>query len=508
LENREEFERGKAVSNEANLREAEQLVAAAKEPEKTRYETWIREEMPGIVAERKKQSLVTGYPVLMEQVKNPPVRRDITPYISEEETKYHMKWLGIYRKGHQYLIDDLKDSRQEFMDLQNDKEHFGTEGSERYRNMANALNTCIGTLENKDSKPSEIRNAMKELIRTTELFRRDRTNTGARRQLVEDRLLALPNRLSYYDTLRMAVTNDKLGTRNMSYADMEKAILLERFSSEAKVKLPRNMDAMTRAIGLVNKMPYQKTLFKKLSELTSHKLCTGLTVTDPDDIVPSRKTPTAEKLATDYVITEYVIKAGDPSTTDDGVIELENKSRDGRMQQEISKLAKDKVFQAVALANPDTYYSKWNAVCKEAKYIQRDCDLEIRKYEATHIGYENTTKGTKGLDSYIEVKKGANPDPVYQSVAEHIKNQILADPVNEKLCRAIAAGQIDQKDITNDIANKMKEKKLLSNGKGIRYKSLKNGDLKAEYVAEITRSLRPRKLTTVRRPARTTGPVM
>jgi len=96
---------------------------------------------------------------------------------------------------------------------------------------------------------------------------------------------------------------------------------------------------------------------------------------------------------------------------------------------------------------------------------------------------------------------------------QRTKEELLQEIINKQSANeSYAKFKESLQDLTQDIDALMNPTeegwKLLSNGKGIRYKSLKNGDLKAEYVAEITRSLRPRKLTTVRRPARTTGPVM
>ena len=506
---------GKTVSSDANIRDAQKLVADAKEAGNNRYEEWVNQQMPAIVAERKKQSLSTGYPEAMEQVKHPSVERDIAPYITERETESLVKGLGYLKKGQDGILHELKSMRTRYMDLQNDKTHFGTEGGAFYRSMASALNACIQTLENKASKPSEIRSAMEQLIETSDLYRWDSKMSAfgnyseERYQLTMDNIKQLQKNLSYYDALRLEVTNDKLGTRNMSYDDVEKTILRERSASKSKPNVPDEAHSTDPCFGILNKADAQEKLLKNLSRLTSHELQTGLMVSDPDDYVPSRNKPTAEKLAADYMITKYIVVMKNNGANEFTVNQMNTNVTNGSFQREITALSQDKVFQAVALANPDTYYSKWNEVCREATYIQRDCDLEVRRYEAKHVGYENRLMGQNGLDVFIEVNQGADPDPVYKSVAEHIKNQILADPRSEKICRAIAAGQIDQKDITRDIVSKMKAKKLLANGKGIRYKSLKNGELKDEYIAAVTQGLRPRKLNTVRRPARTNnGPVM
>ena len=507
-EDRQLYKVGKTVSSDANIRTAEKLVADAKEAGNNRYEEWVNQEMPAIVAERKKQSLSTGYPEAMEKVKHPAVERDIAPYITEPETELLVKGLGYLKKGQDSILQDLKSMRTGYMNLQNDKTHFGTEGGEHYRNMANALNDCIQTMENKDSKPSEIRSAMEELIEAADIYRWDSKQSAfgdyseERYQLTMDNIKLLHKDISFYDALRLEVTNDRLGTRNMSYNDVKDTILNEQRASKSKPDVPDEVTAGGHCMDTYQRIDVQEKLLKNLSKLTSHELQTGLMVSDPDDYVPSRNKPTAEKLAADYMITSYIVKMKKPGTSEFEVNQMNTKTTDGRLQREITALSQDKVFQAVALANPDTYYSKWNEVCREATYIQRDCDLAVRKYEAKHVGYENRTMEQNGLDIFIEVKQGADPNPVYKSVAEHIKNQILADPRCEKICRAIAAGQIDQKDITKDIVSKMKEKKLLANGKGIRYKSLKNGELKDEYIAAVTRSLRPRKLNTVRRPAR------
>ncbi len=495
------FEYGKKAIN------AEYDKKVKKEVEENQaYKAWAEDEGKEIAVEMTKAEYHTAFTELMDSSKTQKRHGVSYQVLNREEILSMKKAASVYHAGIRDMISILQSDADAFIDTQEDKHHLGADGSDEYRAMTSKLIQVFKVLGDDGKKPSEIKKALNDYTKAAQNFKETRLGlfdtglTNERIDIINRTLQHVSDMLPFYDNMRYPLTNDHIRTRNMSIEAIEEK--LEKHMKYAEIsenEIRMDENACEEAISSnKEKVKAQKKLMKKLAPLTSHHIKLDVTISNPDDIVPSRKSPTADKLATDYMITHYIEIMNDPNYDANDINTLYDHINDGGLKGEAKALANNPVFKAVALSHPDTYYSEWNRVMTKASFMQKKKELLVSNFN--NYGKNAVLNDIMGM---------TNDENRYEYLAEKITHQILADPKNEKICQAVVAGQFKESDIQKKIKENLTEKGILSVPEGqepqektnaLRAKisetvdQMKNGALKDRCVRDAVSKMKPKSL--------------
>jgi len=351
----------------------------------------------------------------------------------------------------------------------------GRVGSSLFRKFENALSECIRVMKDKtDSKPEDIRDAMKKLEKAAANYYKGRkplfgekSDEGARTRLSMSGWSKnnLPNMITRYLTLRQGVSADLACGKGCTLHDApihnleDKLWMYEKpqYAGMFRQDEVNLSEETTAQIGDKYK-DITRTIRRDLKQIGK----------DMDSLMILPGNPDPYDAAMSYYLKNAM---GKIMNGQNSLQELENKKteldgliRFGTFQRKAEELSRNPVFRECIRQNGAFDYEEWRATenntvsyINQLKAEQNRVDGEnkdVAKYVLTGIAGRQGLAASGGRASVVEAR--------YQRLGDYLAHQILTEPKNRMIVNAICSGRMKYEDVVKDIVTGLKNQKVFT----------------------------------------------
>lgn len=236
-----------------------------------KYSEWVENVGKNEVKKRLKNEYNDLYTELSQEVSKNASHKFDYKIINNEEINNISEGIEIYKAGKEEILDVLTSHANYYLNTSYNEPNLEIEGGRAYKNMTSKLLKAIETVSDDTKKPSAIRKALFAYYNAVENFSLERFNVD-RRYAVSERFVSAynvaksaPELVFYFDNLRLNLTNDHIGTRNMSLDEISRVIKeyekqTEKFEHEKPAnnqeyrKLSKNIIEKTRIMSECEKI--------------------------------------------------------------------------------------------------------------------------------------------------------------------------------------------------------------------------------------------------------------
>lgn len=365
-----------------------------------------------------------------------------------------------YEVGNKAILNDLNSYKRIFQRYQKDPNHnFGSndpnnmEGSSVYRDMTMALKTAISKLENKESRPAEIKQALKSLYdaaynyyddKNTLLVMAGDAKGYARFTLAKSLMKSLPMYANVFDNNRKCFegiknkNNEDYSLKSLSEIQTKAERLVEKYEDELEDagnwKIKPSPEKMKNLANL--QLDFMKKI-KKTSKTLASKYNPAKGI---DYYLSIKKNMSIEDKAKYYLGKKYIDKMYAPGISNNKAEELYNNFSSSNFKKEYIALSKNSYFKRIMTKNPKNGLSKWEA-------FEANVDATINAYQNEGIEL--------GMDRYAVYIMGNNPS--YHSPFGKVNGKSAKERQNEAINKMANAMTLDivQDANTRDVAREL-----------------------------------------------------
>ena len=401
----------------------------------------------------------------------------------------------VYNNGVKRMTDTLEGlqrnllSTHDTQDMQQAREEIGSVGSSLFKDMES-------TLDDEESKPDEIRKALKAYQKAAATYYKERKSIFGKKDGAAIRLDsaelgsdAASEMLVYFDNLRAGLDTDILTlngyTKEVSIHDITSA--LEDFKDAKRAGI-YEYDVPDLPEAAINGMADELKEISELQNNAEKDIKNGLDklgmdseklLTKPNEV----KDPYEAAVAYLAEKAKRNIYGSKNNVNSIKVIssKINRSLEDGSFKKEATSLSKNHVFKEVMKRGMN--FDKWARIEKQADAMIKSMSDSMNEINNT---YPDISKFImKDPDGKI-----SSADKKYEKLGDYVSKQILTDPANRVIVQAIEAGYLDARaDVVKVVVENLKQQKLIEkNDPGTLKDAISTGKLKKDMIDKIIKS--------------------
>ena len=376
---------------------------------------------------------------------------------SIEEVKDFYNNYKNYEVGNKAILNDLKSYKKLFQRYQKDPDNNFVnddpekmEGSTVYRNMTLALKTAISKFENPDTKPSELKMALKMLYDTAHDYYDDKNALAviagdqkgyARFALAKSLMSNVPMYANVFDNNRKRF----VGTKSKNISDYSLASLSE-IKNRAKHLVDKYEDELEDEKDWKSKPSpedmkqlanYQTDFMKKMKKVSKTLVSKYNPAKGVDYYLTIKKKMSIEEKAKYYLGKKYIDKMYVPRIYKNKAEELYNSFSASNFKNEYMALSQNPYFKDCMAKNPKDGFSKWeefeaNVDRTINEFKEDSIDLGMERYAVNIFGTSSISRPIFGKVN------GQTMEQRQISMIQKMANAMTLDIVQDKNTRDIA----------------------------------------------------------------------
>ena len=402
--------------------------------------------------------------ILKEPVPDQTV--DMSKDITAEQAEKFRECVGLIEIEQTRILNKLIEMKNKLISTQKPGKDGGTtnfenvdemQGSSTYRRMTQTLQNAIETIQDKNTRPAEIRKALEDLNKECKLYQKEHDsiwsgNYGSKRTVrqaeAEKAIKDIPVMIEAFDQLRVKMaefTDDKgVAYSYMSLKDAEKVV------DTLKTKQLINGEAKDFSED-IKEIEDIATVQMEIREVIRKKYPLFV-----DNYEPYRSEayymalmdkPSVKDIAEMVTIKRAMDKVYAEGVTVEDLQDLKDRTNIADFEEEIKRLSNDALFKSVINSNPNRVIDQWEAIDDEAT----DMRIEMQRQHNELMGKGLQKEGKEEYyNNAADYCAWNSTGPL--NTATMLLREYLISSQGEKVLRILAVSE-NSKDIMEQLRN-------------------------------------------------------